>query len=561
MATKRIKGLYKLLETIKSLKGKTFLMICELIDNSISSWVDDGKNKNIVGLKITVNADFRSFNSAEHIISVTDNAFGMNEKELEQALTIAFINPKPSGLGIFGMGLKQAAFWMGRKLEIYTKSIDGSCLNAILDLDQISKTENDEDATYEISNMPAELYERGTNVLIQNINVGVERSKLFYIDTLKKILGWKYNRYLSNGLEITINYLKDNSSIDVEKFMPQRENITQWATDNGKDVELTKKEIISLLEEGLKNNNLKKEIIKHIETDKPLLFDIPLKFSGIDSKMTYGILGIAHSGGKGLYKGLAYTKVNGISVYQALRAVICGPNTDDNSTFHRERSDAGSGEIYKIRLFGTLIVDPYVKAKIVNLDTNKSSLKWEDTDFKKYIESRLKQYRDNGLGKAVEIIGKYQNKQQPNYKGPNPKGVKKIQEIIVQKWKQFATATFQVLEEEVETREGGTVRPLLIENIKIGDAINNIMLVEEMGGDQSFIFSELQGDTLITRINIEHKLWSPNMETKTDEIKRTIIYPLSIMIGIAQYVMTSDDIQDKTDFEALMLYADELIQE
>lgn len=562
MATKKIQGLFKLLEAIKSLKGKTFLMISELIDNSISSWLDDGLNKNVNGLIIQIDADFTSFNSAEHKIIVTDNAYGMDEKELEEALMIAFIKPKPSGLGVFGMGLKQAAFWLGRRLEISTKKEKGQSIHAILDLDIITKLKSDEDATYDFINMPKNLYKRGTEIAISNINVGVERSSTFYTEVLSRILGWKYNRYLSKGMKISIKYIKDGTYVEVEKFMPERENITEWCNRTSRDIESTKKELISQLTTELKDTPIRHEIINKINEDKHLVFDIPLDFNGIKWKMNYGILSIAHSHGKGSYKELSFTKVNGISVYQADRAVICGPNTEDNSTFHRERNDGGSGDIYKIRLFGILVVDPFVQAKIIDLDTNKSSFKWDDTDFKKYIEARLKEYKDKGLAKAVEVIGSYQNKQQEGYKGPNPKGLKKIQEAMALKWKQFANSTFEIPEKEIYSRDGSTVRPLLIRNIIIGEDIKNIMLIEEMRGDKTFITSDLTGDTLHITVNIEHRLWSPNIESNTDEVKRTIVYPLSIMLGIAQYAMHGDNnFQEKLDFEALMLYAEQLLDE
>lgn len=60
MAKKRIKGLMHLLETISSLRGKTYLMLSELIDNSISSWIDELKLNEVEVYK-KANIDRRLF--------------------------------------------------------------------------------------------------------------------------------------------------------------------------------------------------------------------------------------------------------------------------------------------------------------------------------------------------------------------------------------------------------------------------------------------------------------------------------------------------------------------
>lgn len=122
-----------------------YLMISELIDNSISSFVskygdnlDNWKEKLII--KITISMDNETMKTPpsygeaitfnpKGYIQVVDNAFGMNFHELQEALKLNRKNARELQGGLFksdknehGRGLKQCAFYFGNSVEVITNN-------------------------------------------------------------------------------------------------------------------------------------------------------------------------------------------------------------------------------------------------------------------------------------------------------------------------------------------------------------------------------------------------------------------------------------------------------
>lgn len=566
MAKKKIKGLVKLLDTISNMKGKTYLMICELIDNSLSSWLDDGKNSSVNGLNIKIDVDFSSSHERQNKIIVTDNAYGMNEKELENALILGFKSKnKKSGLAVFGMGLKQAAFWMGHKLSITTKKDGDSGYIAIIDLEKLKRENGEFDEEYDLYPAPS-VMPRGTIIEIANIRNGVKRNHDFYKTQLVNILGWKYNRYIKDGLKIKINFKKDNMSenIKVKKFFPLSENITDWAKDCKKDVEKTKIEIIDILKKELSNKKYRKflnELVLKIKNDKDLMFAIPLDFEGIKSTVFYGMLNSKHQHGRNEFSGLGFAKVNGISIYQAGRAVFCGPNDENKQTYFKVKDNRGAGLIFQVRLFGYFQIDDYFNNDHVTMDSNKQSFKWDDTPFKKYLDNTMEEYKASGISKAVEMIGRYLNKNVNIGPKKSKASLTKIQQALISRVDQFENINIKVIEGDLyEISNGSSVQALTIDNVKVGKHVNQIKLIEDMFDDDSFIKQKLEENTLFIKINTQHKLWDPYIAESNDEIKRNIVYPLSIMLGIAQYAIVSEEFEAHSDFDLWLTALDQLKQ-
>lgn len=103
--------------------------IADVIDNSISA---EAKNIEIYAPPTT-----------PLMISIIDDGKGLNEDELVEALTLAFISSAESrdknDLGRFGMGLKTATWSQCKRLTIVS-SVDGKRCAATIDLDEISES-------------------------------------------------------------------------------------------------------------------------------------------------------------------------------------------------------------------------------------------------------------------------------------------------------------------------------------------------------------------------------------------------------------------------------------
>ena len=94
---------------MEGLQSQEWLMLCELIDNSIASYTDNDPKNPVKGLKIDILLDLNNGESKRLIIS--DNAKGMTYEQLKRGLK--FGTPI-EGQGIAGhmynLGLKSSTF-------------------------------------------------------------------------------------------------------------------------------------------------------------------------------------------------------------------------------------------------------------------------------------------------------------------------------------------------------------------------------------------------------------------------------------------------------------------
>ena len=114
-----------LLASLRSVGYNEETAIADIIDNCISAQAHE--------IKI-------QFDWEKKRIVISDDGFGMSEKELIENMRIGSSDPldirAKDDLGRFGMGMKTAAFSLGKKLTVVTKS-DFAVSNASWDLDQI----------------------------------------------------------------------------------------------------------------------------------------------------------------------------------------------------------------------------------------------------------------------------------------------------------------------------------------------------------------------------------------------------------------------------------------
>ncbi len=123
-----------MLEALRGLGYSTAAALADVIDNGVSAGAS----------QIYVRFDWDGSSSR---ISVLDDGHGMDDAELETAMTLGAKNPlderDPTDLGRFGMGLKTASFSQCRRLTVASKKNDGhtSCLR--WDLDAIAASLDD----------------------------------------------------------------------------------------------------------------------------------------------------------------------------------------------------------------------------------------------------------------------------------------------------------------------------------------------------------------------------------------------------------------------------------
>ncbi len=123
-----------MLEALRGLGYSTAAALADVIDNGVSAGASH----------VHVRFDWDGGSSR---ISVLDDGHGMDDAELETAMTLGAKNPlderDPTDLGRFGMGLKTASFSQCRRLTVASKKSHGhpSCLR--WDLDAIAASLDD----------------------------------------------------------------------------------------------------------------------------------------------------------------------------------------------------------------------------------------------------------------------------------------------------------------------------------------------------------------------------------------------------------------------------------
>lgn len=123
-----------MLEALRGLGYSTAAALADVIDNGISA------GASVIHVKF-------DWDGEKSRISILDNGRGMDDAELETAMTLGAKSPlderSPSDLGRFGMGLKTASFSQCRCLTVASKRISGpvSCLR--WDLDAIVESPDD----------------------------------------------------------------------------------------------------------------------------------------------------------------------------------------------------------------------------------------------------------------------------------------------------------------------------------------------------------------------------------------------------------------------------------
>ncbi|MGE6489646.1 ATP-binding protein [Paenisporosarcina sp. NPDC076898] len=195
------------INALRSLGYNAKTAIADLIDNSI-----DAKASN-------VNLLF-SYNNGDGYIQIIDDGIGMNDLEIQVAMSIGSKDPQMSRedqeLGRFGMGLKTASFSLGKRLSVLSKQ-DNKIVERCWDLDYVSKTNK-----WELyKQIPIEVKERmvelvgqsGTIIFIDKLdrfmragdNPILDNSFYKKVDQIEQHISFVFHSLINQGVSILIN--------------------------------------------------------------------------------------------------------------------------------------------------------------------------------------------------------------------------------------------------------------------------------------------------------------------------------------------------------------------
>jgi hypothetical protein len=193
-----------LLHSLRSVGYSEETAIADIIDNSVSADADE--------IRIF-------FDWEKQMVSIVDNGEGMGRAELYKNMQIGSADPSETrsakDLGRFGMGMKTAAFSLGRKVTVVSVSAGQYC-NASWDLDCVNNLgwRLIIDDSGNVNNYLSRYKEHGTAVIISKLDTLIDEGdankskKHFYrvIDNVNKHLGLVFHRFISeDGLRLYVN--------------------------------------------------------------------------------------------------------------------------------------------------------------------------------------------------------------------------------------------------------------------------------------------------------------------------------------------------------------------
>jgi hypothetical protein len=175
--------------------------IAEFVDNSTGSFYDHEEELISIykakGTNYILNVDILFINKKESGLYISDNAFGMDLDDIKKALHFGNINynVRKGSRHEFGIGMKTAAIWFGKKWKIETtKYGSDKKYTAIFDVDKMKSEQPD---NIDIREEDAALDEHYTRLTITDLNNGFKSKK--QKQKMKKSLSSMYRRDLNSG--------------------------------------------------------------------------------------------------------------------------------------------------------------------------------------------------------------------------------------------------------------------------------------------------------------------------------------------------------------------------
>jgi len=201
--------------------------IAEFVDNSTQNFYDhkselssaykkEGRRKFIIQI---------NYDSENNKLEILDNANGMDFAELERAVILNRPPADTSGRCEFGMGLKTAACWFGRKWTITTKRLGAEAKYSItVDVEEMSRQSNE---ILSVQSSKTNLSEHFTKITIEGLYKPIQGRTA---SRIKEQLSSIYRRDLAMGqIEIWWNATKLSFPDPpiLEEIHPDK-NITTW---------------------------------------------------------------------------------------------------------------------------------------------------------------------------------------------------------------------------------------------------------------------------------------------------------------------------------------------
>ncbi len=133
------------LSVLRHLNYRPWYAVAEFVDNSLESFLAHREEIEAVdgeGTKLRVEITIDQANGGT--IAVRDNAAGIYEHEYQRAFRPAEPPPSVQGLSEFGMGMKSAACWFGRRFTVRSSALGEPAERTVsFDIDEIVRLKSE----------------------------------------------------------------------------------------------------------------------------------------------------------------------------------------------------------------------------------------------------------------------------------------------------------------------------------------------------------------------------------------------------------------------------------
>jgi len=203
MATINIRPTSGVYATYKRLSYQPWTAIAEFVDNSTQSYFDH--QEELLSLdgysKLHVDIVYENHSDGNDVLTITDSAFGMEWADFERAFVLDKIPANTDGRNEFGMGLKTAACWFGRKWSVISTQLGSEYgYSATVDVDKLER-DKDEEIEADIFETAADAHY--TIVRIEKLNKKLTASRT--VGKVKELLSNIYRQDIRNG-DVLITY-------------------------------------------------------------------------------------------------------------------------------------------------------------------------------------------------------------------------------------------------------------------------------------------------------------------------------------------------------------------
>lgn len=155
-------SMYNLLESYPYDLGNA---LSEYVDNSVQAFLNNKEETGKDKIRVTITVDFSDKNNKKIIIE--DDGVGITDENLQRAMKPAF-KPDEQSLNEFGIGMKAASIWIGRKWTLLNSHIAKKvCQKIIFDLDKLI-VENK--GTIPVDKKTQDCNSHGVVIIIENLN-------------------------------------------------------------------------------------------------------------------------------------------------------------------------------------------------------------------------------------------------------------------------------------------------------------------------------------------------------------------------------------------------------